>query len=304
MEVKRSWDGKQWQSFAHQLVQLRHGPENVQIVPDRVRGDAGIEYFSVDGCMYQSYAPEESSDTAKAASAMKRKGSRDLRKLDKNADTVRGLLGEIKIRRWILLCPFLDDKEVVAYIREKGDDLKALGIIFLTHDFRALVQSQEDFTSELAELRQRSLGPTIEVVEPSSREILDSSATDLAERMREKLSRAFPSDDDIATQHKKETYIRAHLTCENALAALKLDHPALWEKSKSCLSAEEKRLIMLGAVGTAPVEQLQNSLNRLEESLKSELSSLPPSIVSEISMGTLSDWLMRCPLDFLEDDSE
>jgi hypothetical protein len=81
MGFLRAWDPDGWQAFALQLVQLRHYPQNVQIVPDAVRGDAGIEFFSTDGCLYQCYAPEEVADVGKAASAMKEKARRDLNKL-------------------------------------------------------------------------------------------------------------------------------------------------------------------------------------------------------------------------------
>ncbi|MCK7612254.1 hypothetical protein [Roseibium sediminicola] len=82
-KYRRDWEGKEWQRFSKQLVQVRHGAQNVQDVPDKVHGDAGLEFITTDGTCYQSYAPEEVSDIAKAASAMKNKGARDLRKLIK-----------------------------------------------------------------------------------------------------------------------------------------------------------------------------------------------------------------------------
>jgi len=153
----------EWQEFALQLVQRRHSAQNVQQVPEKVQGDAGIEYFSTDGCMYQSYAPQETADVAKAASAMKRKASRDLKKLEKNKDTVSNILGGIKISRWILLCPFLDNKEVIASVRSEGDELKSKNLPFLANDFRAMVQSQDDFESELKLLQQLSIGPSLQL---------------------------------------------------------------------------------------------------------------------------------------------
>jgi hypothetical protein len=86
-------------------------------VPDRVKGDAGVEFFTTDGVLYQCYAPEEVADVAKASSAMKSKGSRDLSKLRINSTVLEGILQHIRCRRWILLCPFLDDKDVVAFVR-------------------------------------------------------------------------------------------------------------------------------------------------------------------------------------------
>src|SRR3954470_5366865 len=105
MGNRRSWKGDEWQTFALKLVQLRHGAKNVQIVPDAVRGDAGLEFFTTCGCVYQCYAPEEVSDVKKAASAMKAKAGRDLPKLQKNKDTIEQLLCGVSVERWILLCP-------------------------------------------------------------------------------------------------------------------------------------------------------------------------------------------------------
>lgn len=84
MGFRRLWSGDEWQRFALKLVQLRHGSQNVQIVPDKVRGDAGIELITTNGCLYQCYAPQEVSDVSKAASAMKAKARVDLPKLVKN----------------------------------------------------------------------------------------------------------------------------------------------------------------------------------------------------------------------------
>ena len=116
---ERLWSGPDWQEYAFALVQMRHGATNVQRVPDAVRGDGGLEFFTTDGCLVQCYAPQEVSDVAKSSSAMKQKATRDLPKLQKNQQLIASMLQSTQVRRWILLCPFLDDKEVVAHVRAK-----------------------------------------------------------------------------------------------------------------------------------------------------------------------------------------
>jgi hypothetical protein len=101
MGNRRAWEGSEWQRFALQLVQSRHGAQNVQIVPDAVKGDAGIEFFTTSGCAYQCYAPREVADVKKASSAMKGKAGRDLPKLDKNKDKIANILAGIALERWI-----------------------------------------------------------------------------------------------------------------------------------------------------------------------------------------------------------
>jgi len=298
MTFRRAWDGDGWQAYVLQLVQLRHKPQNVQTVPDRVRGDAGIEFFSTDGCLYQCYAPEEIGDTAKAASAMKAKASRDLQKLVTFQKEIAKLLQCIKAKRWILLCPFLDDKDVVAFVRQKGEMIKKCGVSFVSDDFEALVQSQQDFVSELGQLRLLSLGPSLQIPVPSEDDVRFKSDGEITSRLVEKLTRAFPRATASQIETRKIGYIRAHLLRENALDLLREDHALLWERSIRCLDAEESRLIALGSGSGHPGQQLMDSVARIEDSLVHDLPDLPRSVITQIALGTISDWLFRCPLDF------
>jgi hypothetical protein len=298
MELRRAWNGDDWQLFAFRLVQLRHGAENVQVVPDRVRGDAGIEFISMDGCLYQCYAPEEFADVAKAASAMRSKGARDLKKLSQNKAEVQELLQGQKIRRWILLCPFLDDKSVVASIRKNGARLREVSLPFLDASFEALVQCQVDFPAELERIKTESFGVPLAIRKPTDAEVDAASEGALSDRLLEKLGRAFPNSNPAEIEDQKEKFVSAHLIRENALEGLRFSHPTLWDRSVRCIESEERRLVAIGASGGLPSDQLKQSLQRIEESLKFDLPGLQGSVISDIAVGTISDWLVRCPLDF------
>jgi len=303
MGNRRAWKGDEWQAFALQLVQRRHGPENVQVVPDSVGGDAGLEFFTTSGCLYQCYAPEETSDVAKAASAMKAKAGRDLPKLIKYKDKIEPVLCGISASRWILLCPFLDNKEVVADVRKRGRAIKGLGLSFLAPDFEALCHSQDDFAGELEQLKALSLGPPLSIDIPTAKDVSAAGETSIGTKIDEKLARAFGSaatDTQIAL--RRDAYIKAHLYRENALDQLRHHHSVLWERAFQTLDAEETRLIAVGATSTLPAEQLQGSTKRIEESLTKALPTLSTGVVTQIALGTVSDWLIRCPLDFPETD--
>ena len=189
--MRRDWNSAEWEAFARRLVQVRHGAPNVQSVPDQVRGDAGIEFLTTDGCCYQCYAPAQSADIAKAASAMKAKATRDLPKLRTNAPTIEALLGTRKITRWILCCPFLDDKSVISHIRAKADQHAIPELRFVGEDFQALVQSLADFGNEMATLRSRSLGISITTPMPSSEQTSTHFAK-VGTQIDAKLERGFP----------------------------------------------------------------------------------------------------------------
>lgn len=303
MANRRDWKGDEWQEFSLQLVQRRHGPENIQVVPDKVKGDAGLEFFTTCGCLYQCYAPEEVSNVAKAASAMKAKAGRDLPKLEKNKAVIEKLLAGTKARRWILLCPFLDNKEVVASVRARGVAIKASNLVFLTDDFEALCHSQQDFQAEIEQLRALSLGPSLRVHMPTSEQVKNAGDTEIGVRIDDKLGRALglqPRSGQVAA--RRDQYVKAHLHRENTLEQLRENHAVLWERAFETIEAEEARLIAVGASSTIPGQQLQESMNRIEVSLAGALPTLSPAVRTQIALGTISDWLIRCPLDFPESD--
>lgn len=298
-KYRRDWDGKDWQRFSKQLVQVRHLPKNVQDVPDKVQGDAGLEFITSDGCCYQSYAPEETSDVSKAGSAMKSKGARDLRKLVKNKKIISGILGDRKISNWILLCPFLDNKDVISHLQKVAKEVKEAGLDFLASDFCALVQSQEDFETEYQQLRAKAVGAPLPIKKPTSDQ-LEAAHSRLDQRVEDKLKRAFPFDDDDKTEKRKKTYVYAHVERENVLSDLRDEFPAFWEDSTECIDYEERHLEMAGAVGDTASQQINSSIERVANALKSQVPGLSVKQVTSISQGQVGTWLIECPLDFQE----
>jgi len=301
MANRREWKGEEWQDFALQLVQRRHGAENVQRVPDTVKGDAGLEFFTTCGCLYQCYAPEEVSDVKKAASAMKAKAGRDLPKLERNRSVIESLLAGTKVHRWILLCPFLDDKDVITSMRARGVGIKTSNLPFLLPNFQALCHSQDDFQAEIEQLKSMSLGPPLSVISPTAQQVTGAGSTEIGTRIDEKLGRALGHRAQPAQiAAKRNEYVKAHLYRENALDQLRENHAVLWERAFEAIDAEEARLIAVGAISTLPGQQLQESMGRIEASLAEALPTISPGLRTRIALGTISDWLIRCPLDFPE----
>lgn len=278
---------------------MRHLPQNVQDVPDKVQGDAGLEFITSDGCCYQSYAPEEASDVAKAASKMKSKGARDLRKLIKNKETISEILGDRKISNWILFCPFLDNKEVISHLQTVAKEIRDAELPFLAPDFCALVQSQEDFETEYQQLRAKAVGAPLPIKKPSSDQLVQAESK-LDQRVKEKLKRAFPNDDDARTEKRKNRFVYAHVERANVLADLRDEYPDFWEASTECIDAEENRLEMAGAEGDTASQQINSSIDRVSSALRKQVPGLSEKQVTSISQGQVGTWLIECPLDFEE----
>jgi hypothetical protein len=96
-------------------------------VPDRDKGDYGIEAFARDGCAFQCYAAEEPLTVQQLYAKQRAKMARDLKKLVDNRSGLMAILGSVRIRRWLFLVPRHDSKELVAHAARKEAELRAGG---------------------------------------------------------------------------------------------------------------------------------------------------------------------------------
>ena len=132
-----AWSGnsEEWQKLVVQLLKLRYKLGDFVEVPDAVQGDCGLEGFGRDGGAFQCYAAEKPYDTKQLTTRQKNKVTTDLGKLQKNAVFMQGALGITKIRRWILVVPHWEDKQLQVHAQAKATELLSKGLSFLDPKF-------------------------------------------------------------------------------------------------------------------------------------------------------------------------
>lgn len=295
------WDPIDWQTFVLQLLRERHGPSNVQRVPDRHRGDLGMEAFTLDGCIYQCYAPEYSINPSALTDKIKAKLHQDIRKMMKNSVPIEELLGAIKINRWILVVPLFDDKEVIRKCQVETEQVLKAGLSFVLSDFRAVVLDQSDFATEREALVQRAaIKARVRGVEAEEEEIdaWRQSNVELAERVEHKLRRGFPESKEEERKIKLGLYVRWNLERDNLLETLRQDTPHLWDSLQGTITSAERRLETLGHDGGDAREILKTHVDGLRTDVAKMLSGFNDLDIERIAFGTIADWLVRCPLDF------
>src|SRR5438270_5241601 len=72
-------DGKEWQEYVISLLFIRYATDLIEI-PDKDKGDGGLEAYSLTGHAYQCYAPEGLNSVTQLAQKHKDKINRDLNK--------------------------------------------------------------------------------------------------------------------------------------------------------------------------------------------------------------------------------
>ncbi len=130
------WSGDDWQAYCDGLFCEKHGSSGYVRVPDRDRGDLGMEGYSIDGTatIYQCYVTE-AVDVGKRYEKQRDKVTKDLGKLVANEARIGPLLGSHVMKFWVLMVPVHDSKELVMHARAKEQEIRDKTLPFLDAEF-------------------------------------------------------------------------------------------------------------------------------------------------------------------------
>ncbi|MBF0175102.1 MAG: hypothetical protein HQL83_16945 [Magnetococcales bacterium] len=111
MNDHRIHTGDGWEKIATALIGQRHGPLNIQTIPAATQGDAGLDAVCrSEGIVYQFYSVQSVHGFYEG---QRDKLTRDINKFINNKDKIKNLLGECKIKRWVLMAPVCNDRRLI-----------------------------------------------------------------------------------------------------------------------------------------------------------------------------------------------
>lgn len=301
------WDGREWQEYCEQLLILRHANSYARM-PDRHGGDLGLEGYSTDdeAAGYQCYVPE-SQETAKRAADQRRKITTDLKKLVDKMDDVARELNGVRLRRWILVTPVHDSRQVTAHCRKKEREMRDFELPFLTEDFRIDVQTVEThFRRERQLLDVGGAGlvraPAAQVSDEDL-ERLTEQRPELVTNLEEKIDRLLTGQ-PLANKARLRDLMQRHaVDLGNLEDHLRVHHPPIYEQYLRQRDQEEQQVLMESYTAIEPTSGAYVSTARLrfERRLREQVAGLRQGTEAErLSHGAVSDWLRRCPMDFIE----
>src|SRR5579863_6621102 len=116
----------EWQELIVRLLVIKFGIGNFVEIPDKTKGDCGLEGFTRCGKAFQCYVAEEPVEAAELTKRQKRKISTDIRKLNKYKTDLVGILGKTVLERWILVVPRWEDKVLLSHAEEELEKIRKL----------------------------------------------------------------------------------------------------------------------------------------------------------------------------------
>jgi len=300
MLIDPKTDAKSWENYFKDILRRFYGPSNMKDIPDSYGGDFGIECYSFSGHTFQCYLPEQTSDKAKLTRAQKNKIRKDIHKLTvKNVKEFTKLFVGMKISRWILATSEYCDSDIALYCSAKSGKVRKLGLPYISDDFQIILQTERDYKSEVKALQQDVYQLSLDFSHVEGDEADDWIIQHLT--FLEKMDLKLPK---VVSQEKigqsKSFLVQKYLGFQNLLDYLKAEWPDIHVKVNELISNRrsylESRFLTNNSkqpesIIEAEIEKLKNDINR-------EIPTLKKTDLELITWGVISDWLIRCPLDF------
>ncbi|RVU02219.1 hypothetical protein EOE18_17685 [Novosphingobium umbonatum] len=300
VSLVHQWGPDEWEEFSHSLLQSRHGVLNIHKVPANHSGDLGIDYYCLtDLVIYQCYAPEEPLDIAVRADRQKTKMTTDLGKLVKGAADISKLMLGQKLKTWVLLVPQHDSRELNLHCAKKTGDMRKLKLSILDENFEVCIQDQTHFPGKAVQDAMAGLtNLSLSVSTPSKKELenWEAGSADLVANATVKLAKRVsgPALGDVVA-HGVEAFLRGNALIE----ALRNNAPDMHEKVTAAIQVRARTLTFAGPQGgTLPSSIMNTEIASLTQAIKAAAPTLSDGNALEIALGTISEWIMRCPLDF------
>lgn len=294
----RVWQGREWQDYCLILLHKRYADHTLQEVPDRHRGDLGIEAYSLDGCAFQCYAALEPLSTNDLYESQRDKLTADLAKLKKNKMELGKILRDLKIGRYVFMVHRNDSRLLLEHAGNKIEEVLSWSLPFIASDFRILVVTDDDYPIE-RETVVAVPKPLVlrEIVTDDHKRAWVGDHPSLLDDAERKLRAVGLEGEGLRLA--LDTLAIEYLEGENALLALRERYPDYWELAQACKSRKERRLpLEYPASENVSSRVVSAAADALSDELTRAAPSISGDIADTIAWGAVADWLMRCPLDF------
>lgn len=296
-----SHGGDEWQKHILILLKRKYGPEFVEI-PDIHRGDCGLEGFSRNGYAYQCYVPENPLNPKILFERQRNKITKDIKKFIDNSEYLLKILGPTKISHWILVVPYWDTKDLLMHAEKKAQKVRELHLPYVEDNFFIDIVVEDYFAVELAHILDCGLAKILiepdSIPEISCSEFIDDN-NNLVDNLKRKVKLLSPLSSPDMREKLKTKFIFHFIEGQNVLDKLNFQYPELYSKARKTKEYREGFLETMSMISNCkPPDLFNETVENYKIELTEELKGLNPHTIEILTFEAISDWLLRCPLDF------
>ena len=293
---------EEWQERIILLLKRRYGVTEFQEIPDRDRGDYGLEGFARNGSVYQCYAAKEPLSTNELYAKQRNKITKDLSKFKDNKDDLIKIFGPTKISCWVLVVPRWESKDLLKHAEKKAEEIRNANLPYVADNFFIHIATEEYFAAE----RQLLLGLGLAKIQMYPDELETTTIEDwsgendgLVKTLDYKIEKLNPSLDKNGKLQLRDKFIGHYIEGQNVLEKLHSEYSDLYEAVKRLKTNRKKFLETSSQIPTGiPADTFNRALSEFKNELTDEVKGLSNNTIETLSYEAVSDWLLRCPLDF------
>jgi hypothetical protein len=298
----RMWEGEEWEQHIQLLLKRHYRPGDYQEIPAKHCGDFGIEGYSTDGCAYQCYATQEPCTTLQRYESQRNKITTDIGKFIDNKPELIKIFGKTLIRRWILMVPVAESAQLVQHASKKTQQVLDVSLPYVSSDFKVIISTDSCFAKEINELANAGVldvdMQSLEIEEKTRIQWLGSNDS-LVVNLNSKAEK-IPG---LCTDEKKDKFkysiIDHYLRGQNLMEEFNRNFPDIYAKIDVCKQSYEYHLQTMSLMDNSEGHKyFSQAVKDYNCELRKSIPTLPPAVIQVLSWEAISDWLMRCPLDF------
>lgn len=293
---------KEWEAFCEIMLRNHYGQPNFWSVPDEDSGDFGIEFYTADGTIFQCYYPDLSVDMKAYKKKIQKKINDDLKKLKEYEKGITQMLGDIKVKQWVLLTQDLKSKDLLTYCNKKKKEVIDNSIPYIEcKDFQVKIETADSFP-EGKLFAQNMYLKTIDI---PLWEVTDSDKT-LWKGGNAEFSGNIVRKSEAMMGEKSDKFqdgiVTKYIQIDKFLDQLREDHPDLHnqieDSARGQLQSMQDESILEADFDKEFVKRIVDSNKDAFEKYSKYLSD---NNKQSLSYGFLSKWIAECYMDFVNE---
>ncbi|MBY5546366.1 hypothetical protein HFO61_05915 [Rhizobium leguminosarum] len=290
-----NYDGKAWEGLCDVLLARKHEAD-YQPMGDK-GGDLGLDgLYARGGTIYQAYGQEP--ENKDPVGGVRSKIGADLNKLKKNKDEIEEILGDTKIKSWVLLLnKDIPHNHLHRYAKKKEIEVKSWQLPFIASDFQVIIQPPSFLETEWLEYRKRRDDKVeVPISKPQAPEIELLKGNENFRKVYAKFLAIY----DAPETAERMAYVELKNFIENSiqLDEIRKREPEFYSEIEEIRSDIEMDAES-GSLAVGSYETYSGIKTTLEQRLNAVVGGrLGERTLSGVRKFTIADWLVRCPLNF------
>lgn len=303
------FDNKKWEDICQICFKRKYDDEcyfEILATP----GDYGIEGFTRTGKAFQCYCPDKEYSAKELYEKQRDKITKDLKKLKKYETQIKKKIGKTKITRWYFVTPSYTKNEIVDHCTKMMLEVKKWNLsIINNNDFEVVlydVQSLLPFfhialSGSTQKFRIGAQKDAIDLQKIFSYKDTDGFLVVNAKRKHTKrIVQHGISENQVDSLTDKT--IRHFLIGKDILEKWEKVLPLEYEKFRELIEKEteeiEDRSLFPSSDFNRDYREVKNEIANL---INENFASLESVMRKDLTNYVIADWLLRCPLNFVEE---